>query len=126
MTASPCDCVSLEAIGQPYRIVFRETDHPNCLPGRSPRRTFDRITRWYQRALKIGEAAKMPQAAGQKSTEDERVFEGYRRWGYLAANLDPLGFLAPIVHPELIVDGDAAAAARKIYCGTIGTEFEHI
>ena len=62
----------------------------------------------------------------QKSAEDERVFEGYRRWGYLAANLDPLGFLTPIVHPELIVDGEAAAAARKFYCGTIGAEFVHI
>ncbi len=37
----------------------------------------------------------MPEAILQKSAEDERVFEGYRRWGYLAANLDPLGFLTP-------------------------------
>ena len=62
----------------------------------------------------------------QKSAEDERVFEGYRRWGYLAANLDPLGFLTPMVHPELIVNGEAATAARKFYCGTIGAEFVHI
>jgi len=68
----------------------------------------------------------MPEAAGQKSVETERVFEGYRRWGYLGANLDPLGFLAPVVHPELIVEGEAAAAARKFYCGTIGAEFAHI
>src|ERR1700686_5500879 len=68
----------------------------------------------------------MPEAIMQKSADDERVFEGYRRWGYLAANLDPLGFLTPITHPELIVDGEAAAAARKFYCGTIGAEFEHI
>ena len=54
------------------------------------------------------------------------MLEGYRRWGYLAANLDPLGFLTPIVHPELIVTGEAAAAARKFYCGTIGAEFVHI
>ncbi len=68
----------------------------------------------------------MPEAMGQKTAESERVFEGYRRWGYLAANLDPLGFLTPIVHPELIVEGEAAAAARKFYCGTIGAEFVHI
>jgi 2-oxoglutarate dehydrogenase E1 component len=68
----------------------------------------------------------MPEITSQVSVETEQVFEGYRRWGYLAANLDPLGFLTPIVHPELIVDGDAAVAARKFYCGTIGTEFEHI
>src|SRR3984957_20567623 len=68
----------------------------------------------------------MPEAIMQKSDGDERVFEGYRRWGYLAANLDPLGFPTPIVHPELIAVGEAAAAARKFYCGTIGAEFVHI
>jgi 2-oxoglutarate dehydrogenase E1 component len=68
----------------------------------------------------------MPQATYQRTAEDERVFEGYRRWGYLAANLDPLGFLTPVTHPELVVDGPAAAAARKFYCGTIGAEFVHI
>jgi 2-oxoglutarate dehydrogenase E1 component len=68
----------------------------------------------------------MSEATMQKTAEDERVFEGYRRWGYLAANLDPLGFLAPVVHPELIAAGEAAAAARKFYCGTIGAEFVHI
>ena len=62
----------------------------------------------------------------QRSAEHERVFEGYRRWGYLAANLDPLGFLKPVEHPELIQDGPDAAAARKFYCGTIGAEFVHI
>ena len=68
----------------------------------------------------------MPEAILQKSAEDERIFEGYRRWGYLAADLDPLGFMTPIVHPELIVTGEAATAARKFYCGTIGAEFVHI
>ena len=50
----------------------------------------------------------------QKSAEDERVFEGYRRWGYLAANLDPLGFLTPVVHPELIADGRGCRRGAKI------------
>ncbi len=68
----------------------------------------------------------MPEAILGKSAETERVFEGYRRWGYLAADLDPLGFLTPVVHPELVVEGEAAAAARKYYCGTIGAEFVHI
>ncbi|MBZ5662323.1 MAG: 2-oxoglutarate dehydrogenase E1 component [Acidobacteriia bacterium] len=68
----------------------------------------------------------MPEATVQKSADDERVFEGYRRWGYLAANLDPLGFLTPFNHPELILDGAAAASARKFYCGSIGAEFVHI
>src|SRR5882757_1624736 len=68
----------------------------------------------------------MPEATVQKSAEHDRVYENYRRWGYLAADLDPLGFLAPVEHPELIRDGPAAAAARKFYCGTIGAEFVHI
>src|SRR6266436_4204572 len=68
----------------------------------------------------------MPEAIEQKSAEHDRVYESYRRWGYLAADLDPLGFLAPVEHPELIRDGPAAAAARKLYCGTIGAEFVHI
>ena len=68
----------------------------------------------------------MSETTGHRSADDERVFEGYRRWGYLAANLDPLGFLAPYNHPELIVEGAAAAEARRFYCGTIGAEFAHI
>ena len=68
----------------------------------------------------------MQEATAQKGVETESVFEGYRRWGYLAANLDPLGFLAPLVHPELIVNGEAAVRAREFYCGTIGAEFVHI
>jgi 2-oxoglutarate dehydrogenase E1 component len=72
------------------------------------------------------ETTQMPETMAQRSAEDERVLEGYRRWGYLAANLDPLGFLTPIVHPELVTSGEAATAGRKSYCGTIGAEFAHI
>src|SRR6266853_4530733 len=68
----------------------------------------------------------MPEAIAQRSVEHERVFEGYRRWGYLAADLDPLGFLTPVEHPELVREGPAATAARKFYCGTIGVELFHI
>src|SRR5579864_243435 len=84
------------------------------------------MTRWNSGDGTAGETRKMPEAIMRKSADDERVFEGYRRWGYLAANLDPLGFLAPIVHPELVAVGEAAAKARKFYCGTIGAEFAHI
>ena len=68
----------------------------------------------------------MQQAIEQKSAEEERVYENYRRWGYLAANLDPIGFQGPFEHPELILNGEIAAEARKAYCGTIGVEFVHI
>ncbi len=56
----------------------------------------------------------------------ERVFEVFRRWGYLEADLDPLGFLRPVAYPELQISGEAAREARSIYCGTIGVEFAHI
>jgi 2-oxoglutarate dehydrogenase E1 component len=65
----------------------------------------------------------MREATVKMSADKERIFEGYRRWGYLAANLDPLGFLKPVRHPELILDGPDAAVARKFYCGTVGAEF---
>jgi 2-oxoglutarate dehydrogenase E1 component len=56
----------------------------------------------------------------------ERVFELFRHWGYLEADLDPLGFLPPVPHPELQVEGEFADEARGVYCGTIGAEFMHI
>ncbi len=56
----------------------------------------------------------------------ERVRDAFRRWGYLQANLDPLGGMAPVAMPELEVAGPEADAARQFYCGTIGVEFMHI
>ena len=58
--------------------------------------------------------------------EQEKAFESFRRWGYLEADLDPLGFLPPVHHPELKLEGEAAREARRIYSGTIGVEFMHI
>jgi len=56
----------------------------------------------------------------------ERVWDAFRRWGYLQAELDPLGDLQPVPMPELEVTGPEADAARRFYCGTIGVEFMHI
>src|SRR5581483_6996725 len=59
--------------------------------------------------------------------EREQVFEAFRRYGYLQADLDPLGHLRPEPHPELEqLRGEAAEEARAIYSGTIGAEFMHI
>ena len=60
------------------------------------------------------------------SGERERVFDAFRRWGYLEADLDPLGFLRPVPHSDLPTDGEFAQEARRVYCGTIGVEFMHI
>jgi 2-oxoglutarate dehydrogenase E1 component len=57
----------------------------------------------------------------------ERVFEAFRRWGYLQARLDPLGqYLAPQMVPGLDVQGDFAEEACRYYCGSIAAEFMHI
>jgi 2-oxoglutarate dehydrogenase E1 component len=58
--------------------------------------------------------------------ERERVFDLFRRWGYLEADLDPLGFLRPLTHPDLEIEGEIARQARHYYCGSIGADFMHI
>lgn len=56
----------------------------------------------------------------------ERVFDLFRRYGYMEANLDPLGRFPRTENLELQLDGESAEAARKIYSGTVGAEFMHI
>jgi 2-oxoglutarate dehydrogenase E1 component len=58
--------------------------------------------------------------------EREQVLDAFRQWGYLEADLDPLGFLQPVPHPDLQIDNEFAQEARAIYCGTIGAEFMHM
>ena len=60
------------------------------------------------------------------SLRRESVFDAYRRWGYLQADLDWLERLEPLPHPELDIDHPAVAEARKAYCGTLAVEFMHI
>src|SRR5215472_1874114 len=66
------------------------------------------------------------QSSELQALERERVFDAYRRWGYLDANLYPFG--GPIAggFPDLRLPGEDAAEARRIYCGTIGAEFMHL
>jgi 2-oxoglutarate dehydrogenase E1 component len=56
----------------------------------------------------------------------DRIWDSFRRWGFLQANLDPLGDLGPVAMPELDVAGPDADAARLCYSGSIGAEFMHI
>src|SRR6266550_1370909 len=56
----------------------------------------------------------------------ERVFDAFRQWGYLEADLDPLGFLPKSPPAELQIAGEFAREARQAYCGTVGVEFMHI
>lgn len=75
----------------------------------------------------MAEAA--PQTAGAShsdAAQHERIFDKFRRWGYLAARLDPLGFFSPPPHPELEEPGELDSEARHIYCQTIGADFMHV
>ena len=69
----------------------------------------------------------MIEANGISNEKREAVFDAFRRWGYLEADLDPLGDFKPERVPELDqLTGEAADEARRIYCGTIGAEFMHV
>jgi 2-oxoglutarate dehydrogenase E1 component len=58
--------------------------------------------------------------------ERERIFNLFRQFGYLEAELNPLGLLPPQPHPDLEIDNEWAREARRIYCGSVGVEFTHI
>ncbi|HKQ88169.1 MAG TPA: 2-oxoglutarate dehydrogenase E1 component [Candidatus Acidoferrales bacterium] len=62
----------------------------------------------------------------QSPDAQDRIWDSFRRWGYLQANLDALGDLEPLPMAELDVSGPDAEAARRCYCGSIGAEFMHI
>jgi 2-oxoglutarate dehydrogenase E1 component len=57
--------------------------------------------------------------------------DAFRRWGYLQADLDPMGRIAPYEHPD-ITEARASANAqdvdawRTLYSGKIGFEFMHM
>ncbi|MGH9569086.1 MAG: 2-oxoglutarate dehydrogenase E1 component, partial [Candidatus Angelobacter sp.] len=65
------------------------------------------------------------QGTEPESLDRERIFDLFRRWGYLDADLYPLGRPAG-EFPELQVEGPLAEEARRIYCGTVSAEFMHL
>src|SRR6476660_5247069 len=90
-----------------------------------------RTTLAEERPTKAPKSAKKPAAYGTGKSagndEHERIFDAFRRWGYLEATLDPLGLLEPLKSPDLDgLTGDAAEQARGIYCGTVGADFMHL
>src|SRR2546423_4263390 len=96
-----------------------------------------RTTLEEERPAKTPKAAKKPAAGGlakvaspsnaSGTEERERIFEAFRRWGYLEATLDPLGLFEPLRHSDLdALTGEAAEEARAIYCNTIGADFMHL
>ena len=63
---------------------------------------------------------------GSENQSREQIFDLFRRWGYLQADLDPLGHFPRLDYSELKLSGPEADRARTIYCGTVGAEFMHI
>src|SRR5262245_16639006 len=58
---------------------------------------------------------------------DQHTADVFRRWGYLQADLDPLGRLTPLAHPDLdALRGAGTDRFRSIYCGSIGAQFMHM
>jgi 2-oxoglutarate dehydrogenase E1 component len=72
-------------------------------------------------------AGRSTKPSSQQTHSREQIFDAFRRWGYLQAQLDPLGqYLQPAEVPELDLSGPDADDARRYYCGTVGAEFMHI
>ncbi len=76
----------------------------------------------------IKQPTPFPAELERRDPERERVFDVFRRWGYLQANLDPLARrLPPLPFPELDeLRGPYAEEARLYYSAAIGAEFMHI
>jgi 2-oxoglutarate dehydrogenase E1 component len=73
------------------------------------------------------QAKKLSSPRSSNNLERDRIFDLFRRWGYLEATLDPLGFLTPFKYPELQgLAGEFAGEARRVYSGTVGVEFMHL
>jgi 2-oxoglutarate dehydrogenase E1 component len=77
-------------------------------------------------AARPAKVAKTPKKTAASSEERERIFDAFRRWGYLEADLDPLKLLKPLKYPDLELTGAVADEARGIYCHTVGAEFMHL
>src|SRR6202161_2967397 len=75
---------------------------------------------------KTAKAPKKPSSNPLERLERERIFDLFRRYGYLEADLDPLKIFKPLKYPDLQITGPVAEESREIYCGTIGADFMHI
>ncbi len=86
----------------------------------------NRTTLVAPRPSKTTKAPKKSSSDPLERLERERIFDLFRRYGYLEADLDPLKIFKPLKYPDLQIDGPIAAEAREIYSGTIGADFMHL
>ncbi len=72
-----------------------------------------------------------PDSSPTSITAHDPLADAYRRWGYLQADLDPMGRIEPYEHPD-VADARAMSSAsdvnawRSVYCAKIGFEFMHM
>jgi 2-oxoglutarate dehydrogenase E1 component len=81
--------------------------------------------------VKNGSDSTLTSSSSAGNVQREIVFDIFRRWGFLQAQLDPLGqYLPPEPFPTPVPDDaashEAAEEARRFYCSSIGAEFMHI
>jgi 2-oxoglutarate dehydrogenase E1 component len=147
---NPWDQFSGANAGYVYELFERYQRDPSSVD-EATRRAFATWTPAEPVAL---EAPQTPQAPLQAGIAAFNLAESIRRFGHLAAELDPLGFHDPIGDPSLapqshglttdtlkqlpasIVSGPAAAGAanafdaiarlRQIYCSTTGHDYNHV
>ena len=150
---NPLDQFSGANAGYVYELFERYQRDPSSVD-EATRRAFATWTPAGPEALQAPEALKTPQAPLVAGIAAFNLAESIRRFGHLAARLDPLGFHDPIGDPSLapqshglttetlkqlpasIVSGPAAARAanafeaianlREIYCSTTGHDYNHV
>ena len=86
----------------------------------------NRTTLVAPRPSKTTKTQKKPSSNPLERLERERIFDLFRRYGYLEADLDPLKIFKPLKYPDLQISGPVAQEAREIYSGTIGADFMHL
>ena len=95
--------------------------------------TTERRPLYFSSALSAGDPSAVEAMMNNVSRRAafEAMAEAYRRWGWLAADLDPLS-LTPRLQPVHLTPGDYgflpedAQHLRQSYCGKIGWEIGHI
>src|SRR5262245_47848116 len=86
----------------------------------------NRTTLVAPRPSKTTKAQKKPSSNPTERLERERIFDLFRRYGYLQADLDPLGIFKQLRYPDLQISGLVAEKAREIFFGTIVANFMHL
>src|SRR5260370_17153903 len=82
------------------------------------------------KAAKKSAASGLVKAAGPAKAsgneERERIFDAFRRWGYLEATLDPLALFALLKHPALdALTGEPPKQPPPAHSPTIPPHFTH-